>query len=151
MAMHPHIVHLVGHTEADHAATAEDVIEACKLARRAIENALAGQPDMTADPRIWERRERLVAEAKKTLEAISNLAAPGVSDPFIDPVTLANAVTRGIMDAPQLKNNRFGRGQILTRIVDGQCLAVDASGTPLSEHERLANLGLGQLSMEDKP
>ena len=51
MALHPHIVHVVGHTEAHHAATAEDVIEACKLARRAIENALSGQPDMTADPR----------------------------------------------------------------------------------------------------
>ena len=48
MALKPHIVHVVGHTEAHHAATAEDVIAACKVARRAIENALAGAPDMTA-------------------------------------------------------------------------------------------------------
>jgi len=29
----PHIVHIVGHTEADHAATAGDVIEASQMAR----------------------------------------------------------------------------------------------------------------------
>ena len=40
MALKPHIVHVVGHTEADHAATAEDVIEACTMARRVIENAV---------------------------------------------------------------------------------------------------------------
>jgi len=40
MALRPHIVHVVGHTEAHHAATADDVIEACKLARRAAEAGL---------------------------------------------------------------------------------------------------------------
>src|SRR4030042_346791 len=49
MALRPHIVHIVGHTEAHHAATAADVIEACNLARRAIENAIQGQPDATTD------------------------------------------------------------------------------------------------------
>ena len=44
MALRPHIVHVVGHTEAHHAATAKDVIAACKVARRAIDNALAGTP-----------------------------------------------------------------------------------------------------------
>ena len=50
MALKPHIVHIVGHTEAHHAATAEDVIDASRMARRAIENALAGQPNMLMDP-----------------------------------------------------------------------------------------------------
>ena len=50
MALKPHIVHVVGHTEAHHAATADDVIEACGIARKAIDNALLGAPDMTADP-----------------------------------------------------------------------------------------------------
>ena len=158
MALHPHIIHVVGHTEAHHAATAEDVIEACKLARRAIENALSGQPDMTADPRIWERRVGLAAEARLTLEAIGSLAGPEVTDPFTDPATLARAVTSGILDAPQLRNNRFGRGQVITRMVNGQCLAVDRTGVPLSECERLAaglatlglaDLGLANLSMEN--
>jgi hypothetical protein len=149
MALHPHIIHVVGHTEAHHAATAEDVIEACKLARRSVENALSGQPDMTADRSVWDRRERLVDEAKLTLEAIGNLAGPEVTEPFTDPTTLARAVTSGILDAPQLRNNRFGRGQVITRMVDGKCLVVDPKGVPLSERERLANLGLANLSMED--
>ncbi len=55
MALKPHIVHVVGHTEAHHAATADDVIAACRVARRAIENALAGAPDMTVDPRVRAR------------------------------------------------------------------------------------------------
>jgi hypothetical protein len=144
MALRPHIVHVVGHTEAHHAATAEDVIEASKLARRAIENALAGQADMTADPRVQERREALAAEARHTLEAIAGLAGPQVRDPFTDPETLARAVTCGIMDAPQLRSNRFGRGQVITRMLKGQCLAVDKNGSPLSEQERL-----GELSLEN--
>jgi methylmalonyl-CoA mutase cobalamin-binding subunit len=140
MALKPHIIHIVGHTEAHHAATAEDVIEASKLARRAIQNALAGQPDMCADPAVQERRAELVSGAELTLQAIRSLAAPDVSDPLIDPHTLARAVTLGILDAPQLGNNPFGRGQIKTRIVNGACLAVDDRGKPIQEADRLARL-----------
>lgn len=142
MALRPHIVHIVGHTEADHAATAEDVIEASGLARRAIENALRGQPDMTADPQIRKRRAHLVKEAQQTLQAIRNLAGPGVTDPLTDPATLARAVQTGILDAPQLKNNRFARGQARTRIIQGACHAVSSTGRLLSESRRLEQLGL---------
>ena len=62
MALRPHILHVVGYTEADHAATAEDVIESCKLARRSVENALGG-PDMTQDDRIQTRVDELTREA----------------------------------------------------------------------------------------
>lgn len=140
MALRPHIVHIVGHTEADHAATAEDVIAASKLARRAIENALAGQPDLTADPQVGARRAQLVAEASLTLEAIAGLAGPEVADPLTDPAVLARAVTSGLLDAPQLRNNRFGKGQVMTRIIAGQNLAIDPTGRPLSEAERLEHL-----------
>ncbi|MFH1909046.1 MAG: methionine synthase, partial [Chloroflexota bacterium] len=140
MALKPHIVHVVGHTEAHHAATAEDVIEACGLARRAIENALRGAPDMTAGPAVQARRTELVAEARVTLEAIRSLAAPGVADPLTDPATLARAVTSGLLDAPHLRNNPFARGEIITRIVDGACVAVDSDGRPLPEAKRLRRL-----------
>jgi len=140
MALRPHIVHVVGHTEAHHAATAEDVIAACKVARRAIENAVRGAPDMTLDPHVQTRKAELVAEAQVTLSAISALASPGVTDPLIDPPTLARAVTTGILDAPHLRSNPFGRGQVTTRIVHGACLAVDRAGHPLSERTRLAGL-----------
>jgi hypothetical protein len=141
MALKPHIVHVVGHTEAHHAATAEDVIVACKIARRAIENAVAGSPDMTADPRVQARKHELVAEAHITLDAIRSLAGPEVRDPLADPSTLARAVTVGILDAPHLRNNRYACGRVVTRIDGrGACVAVDAAGRPLSETDRLAEL-----------
>jgi hypothetical protein len=143
MALRPHIVHVVGHTEAHHAATADDVIEACKLARRAVENALRGQPDMAADAAVQARKEELVGEAQVTLEAICALAGPGAADPLTDPATLARAVTSGVLDAPHLRNNPFARGRIITRIdVRGACVVVDpATGRALSEEERLGQLG----------
>jgi hypothetical protein len=144
MALRPHILHVVGHTEAHHAATAADVIEACKLARRAVENALRGQPDMGADPAVQRRKEELIGEARATLGAIHRLAGPDVADPLTDPATLARAVTTGVLDAPHLRNNPFARGQIVTRVDPrGACVAVDpTTGEPLSEEERIATLGI---------
>jgi hypothetical protein len=144
MALQPHIVHVVGQTEAHHAATADDVIEACKLARRSIGNALHGQPDMTADAAIQERVQELVREAQITLHAIRALATPDIVDPFIDPATLARAVRTGLLDAPHLRGNVYARGQIATRIDGrGACVAIDsATGCPLSEEVRITRLGI---------
>jgi methylmalonyl-CoA mutase cobalamin-binding subunit len=140
MALRPEIVHIVGHTEADHAATAEDVIAASRIARRAIENSIHGGPDMTADPQVKTRREELVREARLTLEAVCEAAGASVEDPLSDPASLAKAVAAGILDAPQLKNNPYGRGQVRTHMIDGKCLAVDEIGQPLSEKKRLLPL-----------
>ncbi len=140
MALQPHIVHIVGHTEAHHAATATDIIQASRMARQAIDNALKGQPEMTRDPAIQTRVEALVKEAKITLEAIRDLAPASVEDPFTDPGTLSQAVQTGILDAPHLKNNPFARGVVQTTIHKGACVAIDSKGNPLSESERLQSL-----------
>jgi hypothetical protein len=140
MALKPEIIHIVGHTEADHAATAEDVIVASKIARRAIENAVRGAPDMCTDPLVQRRKDELIAEANLTLEAIRTLATPDVSDPWTNATTLTEAIACGILDAPQLKNNRFGSGMVRTQIVNGMCLAVDSRGRQLSEKDRLASI-----------
>ena len=140
MALQPDIVHIVGHTEAHHAATAEDVIEACRLARRAIENAMNGQADMTADERVQARKAELVQEAGVTLDSIAGLAPAGTPDPLTDPHTLALAVQTGILDAPHLRNNPFARGLVNTRVIHGACVAVDAAGQPLNERARIDSL-----------
>lgn len=138
MALKPHIYHIVGHTEAHHAATADDVIEASRIARRAIENAVRGAPDMTADRAITKRRRELVKEARLLLDAISTLAGSEAGDPLTDAATLTRAVTSGLMDAPQLRNNKFGCGQVRTSIVNGACVAVNAKGKPIRNYaERL--------------
>lgn len=138
MALHPHIVHIVGHTEAHHAATADDIIEACLMARRSIENALAGQPDMLQDPAIQHRKNHLMAEARLTLQAIHNLGSNTQADPFTDPHNLSEAVRLGILDAPHLKNNPFAPGTIQTRIINGSCEVVDEAGKIIAEKERLS-------------
>jgi hypothetical protein len=121
------------------------VIAASRVARRVIENAVRGAPDPTTDPRVQTRKDELIAEARITLDAICSLAVPGVEDPWADAATLSNAVISGILDAPQLKNNRFGRGLIRTQVVNGMCLAVDPAGHPISEKERLAMLRKEQI------
>lgn len=140
MSLKPHIVHIVGHTEADHAATSADVIQASNLARRAIDNALAGQPDMRADPLIKERSDQLVEESKITIQIIQDLATPDSADPLIDPGILSRAVKMGILDAPHLRNNKFASGKINTRIIGGSCVAIDDSGKPINEGDRINQL-----------
>jgi len=140
MAIKPHIIHIVGHTEAHHAATAEDILSACRMARKAIENSLGGAPDMTTDPAIQAQVRHLVSEAEITLQAIRHLGANSSADPWADPVVLAKSVAVGILDAPQLRNNPFALGQLKTRIINGSCVATNPEGLPLGEATRLADL-----------
>ena len=137
MALKPDIVHVVGHTEADHAATADDVIEACTMAHRVIQNTVKGAPDMIADPAIQIRADKLAQEAQITLQTIRSICNDSSLDPFIDAHNLANAVSSGILDAPQLRNNQFAKGEINTRIIDGACIPVDPTGMPISEKVRM--------------
>jgi methylmalonyl-CoA mutase cobalamin-binding subunit len=139
MAVRPHIVHVVGYTEADHAATADEVIESARMAAYVIEVAGRGSPDMTVDPQVQARKEAILTETNILLDAIRALG-PHLDDPLSDPATLAKAVAVGLLDAPQLINNPYARGQIRTRSVEGAILAVDEKGKPLSERERIARL-----------
>jgi methylmalonyl-CoA mutase cobalamin-binding subunit len=136
MAVRPHIVHIVGHTEADHAATGADVIEAAQMARRSIENAVRGAPDMLADPAVQRRIHTIVSDAQFTLDAI-RLLGGGVGDPLTDPDVLEQAVMRGILDAPHLRSNKIARGGIRTAFLNGACVTVDANGREIKEKDRL--------------
>lgn len=141
MAVKPHIVHVVGFPEADHEASADEVIQSCLIARKAIENCLTGMPDMTLDPRVQARKAQLVEETRLLLDAIRQLAPAGTTDPWSDPLTLTRAVEAGLLDAPHLRNNPTARGRVVTRIIDGACVAVDPdTRQPLPEHERIARI-----------
>ena len=139
MSLRPHMIHVVGHTEADHAATAEEVIEAATMTQEVVETALRGNPDMTADETVQTRKAELIAETGVLLEAIRELGARMDSDdPLADARVLARAVAVGLLDAPQLVNNRYAPGRVRTRSVEGRMVAVDAEGRPLREAERVA-------------
>ncbi len=140
MAIKPHIVHVVGYCEADHAAQPEEVIASCRMARHAIENALRGMPDMAVDSVVGARVEDLRSQAMAIVEGIRALGGGGTADPLLDVDTLARGVEVGLLDAPHLRGNPFACGRVRTRAVDGAIVAVDESGTPLSETERVAQL-----------
>ena len=99
MALRPHIIHVVSFSEADHAATAEDVIEACQITRGVIGHCLSGMPNMAEDVRVQERKEELLAEVNLTLAAIRN-GAGGSERPFTDGGELARAIETGVPMRP---------------------------------------------------
>jgi hypothetical protein len=139
MQLKPHIVHIVGHTEAHHATTAAELIEACRVADGAISQCLLGLPDMTADPRVQGRKAELLEDARVLLDAISGLGSVNSEDPFCDADTLASAVEMGLLDAPHLRGNAAACGKIVTRMISGACLAVDPpTGRRIPESKRVA-------------
>ena len=139
MALRPHIIHIVGYSEANHAASADEVIESAVMAQDVIETALRGNPDMTRDPAVLRRRDELIAETDRLVEAIRALGT-GDDDPLLNPDVLARAVAEGLLDAPQLVNNPYAPGRVRTRSLDGAVWAVDGDGNPLDEAQRLAAL-----------
>ncbi len=140
MQLKPHIVHIVGPTEAHHATTAAELIDACRIADGAISQCLLGLPDMTADARVQRRKAELLAEAAVLLDAISRLGTAD-GDPYTDPEALARAVETGLLDAPHLRGNAAACGTIVTRMVAGACRAIDpATNAPIAEADRCARL-----------
>lgn len=125
MAVRPHIVHVVGYSEADHAASADEAIESAVMAQEVIDTALRGNPDMTQDADAQRRKTELLAETMRLIDAIRTLS-DGSSDPLLDPAVLARAVAHGLLDASQLVNNPYAPGRVRTRSVQGAMRVVDA-------------------------
>jgi len=141
MMLKPHIVHVVGFCEADHAATANDIIESCKISRRVMHDCLLGTLNPLDDKEVLNRKNELVREAKLLIAAIRLLGDDSSKDPLIDPITFVRAVKKGVLDAPHLRNNPIAKGLLKTKMIDGACLAIDpSSGTPIDEATRLRQL-----------
>lgn len=147
MMLHPHIVHVVGYSEADHAIFPEEIIESCRIAHGAIRNALLGTPDPREDGAVSSRIEHLRREVQVILKALrAEGGSPGVECALCDPGVLARAVRNGILDAPHLTGYDVGMGKVVTRAVEGGYEAIDLeTGEPLTERERLRSLGLEHL------
>ncbi|QXM05148.1 cobalamin B12-binding domain-containing protein [Crassaminicella indica] len=140
MSIKPHIVHVVGFSEADHAAKPEDVIESCKIVRGVIRSTLHGMADMTKDQAVKNRKNELIEEAKILLNTIKSLY-PESKDPWSDPKVLTDVIKRGIIDAPHLRGNKSAKGTLETRIVNGKCMAYSKRlGRVVSEKERITEL-----------
>lgn len=131
MGLSPHIVHVVGYPEADHAVTAEEVIASYRMARKAIENALYGQLDLTQLENVSQRADELIEKAKHIVDLIRQLSKDDNTDPLTDASVLTQAVTSGLLDAPQLINNPYASGKIQT-VIDsrGACISLDEEDAP---------------------
>ncbi|WP_448536357.1 cobalamin-dependent protein [Pseudothermotoga sp.] len=139
MALEPNIVHVVAYCESVKRATAREIIESVKIARRAINVALRGLSDPLADPWIKGEKERIKEEALQIIDAIKSLGA-GSDEDLLNPEILFEAVKIGILDAPALKGFSVAKGEVKTAIIDGQCRCVDENGRVMTEKERLAKI-----------
>ena len=149
MVLRPHIVHVVGFSEADHVATADDVIESCMIARGAVQKALLGLPDPLADPAVAARKVQLIKDAKFLVDAVKRAGHKRPEDPLTDPETLYWAVKDGLLDAPDLTGGAVAKGRITTAILDGACVAVDrTTGRPVPESERIGALGMTEKDLD---
>ncbi|HHV80126.1 TPA: cobalamin B12-binding domain-containing protein [bacterium] len=138
LSLSPHIIHVVGFCEGNHAATAKEVIESCKIIQGVMRNFYLGSPN-PFDEDVIMRKEHLLKESEILLSAIEEIPSES-QDPLTDPEVIAKAVKIGLLDAPHLKGNPSACGEIRTRIINGECDAVDESGRPVSEEERISRI-----------
>jgi hypothetical protein len=126
LALNPEIVHVVSYSEAKHAANAKEIIESCKIVNQVINKFSFSKINFINDS-IIKRKEELIKKAQELIYLIPNLAKKSElkQDPYINPNVLNRLVKYGIFDAPHLKNNKFAKGELHTKIVNGACYAWD--------------------------
>lgn len=150
MAIAPHIIHVVGYSEAEHAASPEVVIESSKIVRGVIRSVMHGSPDLSQDKEVQARREELLNEAKTLVTFIKEFYKE-YKDPLANSNVIADAIKRGIIDAPHIVKNERYIGVLKTAMIDGKCLAVDENtNEAISEQERFAVLKANG-NLENKP
>jgi hypothetical protein len=141
MALKPHILHVVGYSEGDHAINPGELIHSCNIAHGVLHNVLHGLPELTENEKVIQRKAELKKEALYILEVLNRLGEPGSYDPWTDPAVISKAIRTGILDAPGFQGNKHLPGRIKTRIIDGACYAIDdLTGKIITESERLGNL-----------
>lgn len=137
MAVKPHILHVVGYCEADHAASAEEVIESCRIAKGVVRHVLRDTFSMERDAAIIERKDELIREAEVLLSFIEREYS-SCGDPLCSVECLCDCIKKGYIDAVHIVKSGSYVGDLKTRIIDGKCLAVNTvSNEPICEETRL--------------
>lgn len=140
MVVKPHIMHVVGYCEADHAATSEEVIESAKIVKGVVRQILNDEYSMDKDKCIQNRKIELIKETKVLLDFIIN-EYQNYEDPLANTEVLCDCVRKGYIDAVHILKNEKYVGDLKTCIKDGMCLAVNPeTGNVMGEEERLLRL-----------
>ncbi len=137
LALEPHILHVVGFSEGDHATYPGELIESCNIAHGVLHNCLDGLPDMKNDPAVKNRRDELLEEAAILLEALKTFGGNVSDDPHGDANVIAKAIKYGLLDAPHFRGNVHLCGEITTSLIEGAWYAVEENtGRIIKEKER---------------
>jgi hypothetical protein len=142
LAIKPDIVHVVTHSEANHAAFPEDIIESCNIVNQVIDNVYSSKINFI-DEKIEKRKEELIQQAEWIINLIPRLVknSDEEENPWINYKVLNCLVKYGIFDAPHLRNNKFALGKIRTKIIDGACYSWDESRQKrIDEIERIIDI-----------
>ena len=138
LVMKPHIIHVVGYSEGDHAIYPDELIESCEIVHGVLHNTLDGMPDLTLDPVVQNRKNELIGEADDLLAALREYGAGIAEDPWSDPSVIARAVKAGLLDAPHFTASEHLCGKISTRLIKGAWYAIDpGNGEKMTEVERI--------------
>jgi methylmalonyl-CoA mutase cobalamin-binding subunit len=149
LSLNPHILHVVGFSEGDHAVHADELIHSCNIVHGVLQNCLYGLPEMAIDSIIIKRKEELKSEAKILLNALIELSSEKIESAWTNQLLFEKAIKIGLLDAPHFYGNPHLCGKILTRLINGGWYAVDrATGDPIYESERtklILQLSKGEL------
>ena len=143
LALKPHILHVVGFSEADHAIYADELIQSCNIIHGVLHNTLYGMPDLTDNETVIRRKNELKSEAGVLLEEIKRRGMEISADPWSDPVVIEEAIKQGLLDTPHFQGNPHLYGKIVTHLIDGAWFAIDPStGVKLDEKRRISELSV---------
>lgn len=141
LAMKPHIIHVVGYSEGDHAIYPDELVESCEIVHGVLHNTLNGMPDLTRDPVVQNRKNELIAEAGILLKTLREFGAAQSDDPWSDPAVIEKAVRTGLLDTPHFTGSKHLCGKIVTRLINGAWYAIDQeTGEKMTEEERIEKL-----------
>jgi hypothetical protein len=140
MSVKPHIIHVVGYTEANHAVEAAELIESTRIVKGVVLQTWNDTYSMENDARIQRRKAHIISEAKYLLGFLQHKYA-AYADPLANADVLAKSIRAGYLDAVHIVKNEKFTGTLSTRLIDGCCEPwCREEGRVLREEERLARL-----------
>ena len=141
LAMKPHILHVVGFSEGDHAIFPDELIQSCNIVHGVLHDTLYGMPDLADSQKVRDRKDELKHEAKIVLDELKKRGAQECDDPWSDPETISGAIKTGLLDTPHFQGNPHLCGKITTRLIDGAWHAIyRETGDKITETESIVKL-----------
>lgn len=147
MLINPSVLHMVSYCEADHVATADDIIDSSKILRRAVrlfnENVFDIKKQTDFDI-VNARAEYLFSEAMTVLETLTkNSPQHLMYQTLSKPDLLISAVKNRYLTAPGITCAKYSNPDITTKATQYgflDCYKNWEAPIPLTERERLAGL-----------